>query len=79
MNLRLRLIHRADRYKKTIYDSLALVCGEQFVEPLAETSHHRAQYVSPLNSAFVDPVPSIVSLFNAVAITYPVESPLHLC
>ncbi|EKM56893.1 uncharacterized protein PHACADRAFT_254261 [Phanerochaete carnosa HHB-10118-sp] len=69
----------AYRYKKTVYDSLAFICGEQFVEPLAETSYHRPQYMSPLNSALVDPVPSIVPLFSAVGITYPIESPLRIC
>lgn len=66
-----------DRYKKTIYDALALLCGEQFVEPLPATSYHR--YVSPPDSAILDPVPSIAPLFSAMAITYPQDTPLRGC
>ncbi|EKM56896.1 uncharacterized protein PHACADRAFT_91537 [Phanerochaete carnosa HHB-10118-sp] len=77
VNLQLKLTYRADRYKKLIYGSLASICGEQFVEPLAETSYHRPRYVSPFHSAFVDPAPSIAPLVSAVTITYPAESPLR--
>ncbi|GJE86698.1 Zn(II)2Cys6 transcription factor [Phanerochaete sordida] len=69
----------AYRYKRAVYDSLALVCGEQFVEPLPETSYHRPGYAAPSETPFLDPAPSIAPLFSATAITYPVDSPLAFC
>ncbi|KIP06281.1 hypothetical protein PHLGIDRAFT_107115 [Phlebiopsis gigantea 11061_1 CR5-6] len=54
----------AYRYKKVIYDTLAQHCGEQFVEPLPETSYHRPGYVAPGESAYADPAPSMASLVN---------------
>lgn len=54
-----------DRYKKFIYDGLARVCGERFVEPLPATTYHRDGYVAPADSKFVDPQPMMISLFGS--------------
>lgn len=64
--------HLLDRFKRVIYDTLAQLCGEQFVEPLPENSYHRGGYVAPSESALFDPAPSMASLFNNMLLTYPV-------
>lgn len=60
-----------DRYKKTLYDTLAMLCGDQFVEPLPETSYHKPSYAVPSETAHLDPAPSMASLFNTMLLTYP--------
>lgn len=59
-----------DRYKRVLYDTLAHICGPQFVEPLPANSYHRSGYIVPSEAVYADPAPSMVSLFNGMLLPY---------